>query len=143
LVVIQIYTAEFGGGREGVAKIPDTWSGIDEAKYAFLLSTYCRYAHRDLPTMPGLAMMMVMLVRVQVIHIGPYCMWDGWMCQEESELDNKLLPGRTKKFSHFPSGSFVTPKILPDYKRNSLIRVSYIPYQNEICLLYNRLTKIR
>jgi hypothetical protein len=88
-------------------------------------------------------MMMVMLGRVQVIHIGRYCMWDGWMCQEESELDNNLLPGTTKKFSHFPSGSFVTPRILPDYKSNSLILVSYIPYQNEIWLLYNRLTKNR
>ena len=50
-------------------KIPDAGSGMIEVRYVFLL-TFGRYAYRDLPTMRGLNVMMVMLARVHVIHIG-------------------------------------------------------------------------
>jgi hypothetical protein len=80
LIVIQNNITKFGGGAasaavgvEEVTKIPDTRPGIDEAKCAVLL-LFFRYAHRDLPTMRGLAMMMVMSICVQVFHVVRYCM---------------------------------------------------------------------
>jgi len=59
---------------------------MDEAKYAFLLLTFSRYdAYKDLPTMRGLIMVMVMLERsdIQVVHVGRYSMTEGGACQED------------------------------------------------------------
>jgi len=53
--------------QDGLTKIPDHGSGIDEAKDGSLLFS-SRHAHIDLPTMRGLDVMMVMNVRRQVVH---------------------------------------------------------------------------
>jgi hypothetical protein len=62
-------------------KSPDAGSGLDEVKYGYLLLVYNRYAHINLPTMRGLNMMMVVLERGLVIHIGQYSMPGRGMSQ--------------------------------------------------------------
>jgi hypothetical protein len=65
-------------------KNPDAGSGLDEVKYGYPLFSH-RYAHINLPTMRGLNMMMVVLERGLVIHVGRYSMPGQGMSQGEME----------------------------------------------------------
>lgn len=59
-----------------------------------LLVDYNRYAHRNLPTMRGFGMMMVMLEcsDTQVAHVGRYSMTEEEECQEDDcDFDDVVL----------------------------------------------------
>jgi hypothetical protein len=71
--------------ESGITKSPDAGSGLDEVKYGYLLFVHNRYAHINLPTMRGLNMMMVVLERGLVIHVGRYSMPGRGMSQGEME----------------------------------------------------------